>query len=79
MVMPLWQLLYITLVMLASWMRHLISFCSDMLIYFQTEECLIDFHELIGEHSGENMANSVWETIELYGLKGQVSGGLLFI
>ncbi|KAJ3517257.1 hypothetical protein NLJ89_g623 [Agrocybe chaxingu] len=37
------------------------------------EECLIDFRELIGEHSGDNMADSVWETIELYGLKGQIT------
>ena len=32
------------------------------------EELLIDFQELIGEHSGENMAKTVWETLKQYGL-----------
>jgi hypothetical protein len=34
---------------------------------------LIDFRELIGEHSGENMAKCVWETLESLGLTGRVS------
>jgi hypothetical protein len=38
-----------------------------------TEELLIDFREIQGEHTGENMAQTVWETMELYGLKGRVS------
>ena len=37
------------------------------------EELLIDFRELIGEHSGENMAEAVYNTLELYGLKEKVS------
>ncbi|KAG2053853.1 hypothetical protein BDR06DRAFT_885131, partial [Suillus hirtellus] len=37
------------------------------------EELLINFHELIGEHSSENMAQTVFETLELFRLKGQVS------
>ncbi|KAJ7760674.1 hypothetical protein DFH07DRAFT_740607, partial [Mycena maculata] len=37
------------------------------------EECLIDFRELIGQHSGENMAAAVWETVEKFGLVGRVS------
>ncbi|KAJ6603842.1 hypothetical protein B0H10DRAFT_1718965, partial [Mycena sp. CBHHK59/15] len=32
------------------------------------EECLIDFRELIGEHSGEKMAAAVWEIVEKFGL-----------
>jgi hypothetical protein len=36
------------------------------------EELLIDFRELIGEHSGENMAEAIWQTLELYGLVGRV-------
>ncbi|KAJ7920974.1 hypothetical protein B0H13DRAFT_1579586, partial [Mycena leptocephala] len=32
------------------------------------EECLIDFRELVGQHSGENMAAAVWETVEKFGL-----------
>jgi hypothetical protein len=36
------------------------------------EELLIDFRELIGEHSGENMADAVWETLIMYGIEGRV-------
>ncbi|KAJ6479360.1 hypothetical protein DFH09DRAFT_855817, partial [Mycena vulgaris] len=36
-------------------------------------ECLIDFRELIGTHSGENMAAAVWATVEKFGLSGRVS------
>ncbi|KAI0685699.1 hypothetical protein BC835DRAFT_1251961, partial [Cytidiella melzeri] len=34
----------------------------------ELEELLINFWELSGEHSGENMAEAVWATLELYGL-----------
>jgi hypothetical protein len=37
------------------------------------EELLIDFQELIGEHSGENMAEAVWTMLELYSHGRQVS------
>lgn len=37
------------------------------------EELLIDFRELIGSHSGINLAAAVWSTMELYGLEGRVS------
>jgi hypothetical protein len=36
------------------------------------EEFLINFRELIGEHSGENMVPWVWETIEKSGPIGRV-------
>jgi hypothetical protein len=36
------------------------------------EELLIDFRELVGEHSGENMAEVIWETLKLYGLHDRV-------
>ena len=36
------------------------------------EELLIDFRELVGEHSGENMAEAVWETLKRYGIEGRV-------
>ena len=36
------------------------------------EELLIDFRELIGEHSGENFAEAVYETLQLYELKDKV-------
>jgi hypothetical protein len=35
-------------------------------------ELLIDFRELLGEHSGENMAEAVWETLVMYGIEGRV-------
>jgi len=37
-----------------------------------TEELLIDFCEIIGEHSGENMAAIVWATLELYEIQNKV-------
>jgi hypothetical protein len=36
------------------------------------EEMLIDFREMVGKHSGENMAEEVWNCIEMYGLKEKV-------
>ncbi|KAF8985978.1 hypothetical protein BDQ17DRAFT_1173947, partial [Cyathus striatus] len=33
------------------------------------EELLIDFQELIGPHSGENLTEAVWNTMELYGIQ----------
>ncbi|CAA7257320.1 unnamed protein product [Cyclocybe aegerita] len=38
----------------------------------ELEELLINFKEIIREHSGENMVSMVWETLELYGLKGKI-------
>ncbi|KAE9391246.1 hypothetical protein BT96DRAFT_748630, partial [Gymnopus androsaceus JB14] len=32
------------------------------------EEILIDFQELIGEHSGDNMADILWNTLKKRGL-----------
>jgi hypothetical protein len=37
------------------------------------EELLIDFRELVGQHSGENLASALYDTITLYGLEGRVS------
>lgn len=37
------------------------------------EELLIDFRELIGEHSGDNMAAVVWSTLELYKIENKVN------
>jgi hypothetical protein len=48
-------------------------FSSDPLMLTDfIEEVLIDFKEIVGAHTGENMANLVWETMILYGLKGKV-------
>ena len=50
--------------------------CSQFLNYvsliFHVEELLIDFYELMGAHSGENMAAVVWSTLELYGIENRV-------
>ncbi|KAJ7090140.1 hypothetical protein C8R44DRAFT_648340, partial [Mycena epipterygia] len=43
------------------------------------EECLIDFCELISEHSGKNMAAAVWETVEKFGLIGRLSSSVIFV
>jgi hypothetical protein len=50
-------------------LKSTLGFLADQAV----EEVLIDFQEIIGEHSGENLAHTVWETLELYGLKGHVS------
>jgi len=39
---------------------------------WRVEELLIDFREIQGEHSGANMGQAVWETVQLYGLKGRI-------
>ena len=36
------------------------------------EELFINFRELMGEHSGENMAEAVWETLTKYGISDHV-------
>jgi hypothetical protein len=35
-------------------------------------ELLIDFREIIGQHSGENMAAVVWSTLETYDIHSKV-------
>lgn len=44
-------------------------FDSELLIL---EELLIDFRELVGEHSGENIAEAVWETLTYYNIQNKV-------
>ena len=42
---------------------------SGLLMFIDIpEELLIDFQELAGEHSGENMAEAMWETMKQYNL-----------
>jgi hypothetical protein len=52
---------------------------SENMIYISsfTDRLLISFRELIGQHSGENMAEAVWATMELYSLVGKVNLSLL--
>jgi hypothetical protein len=40
--------------------------CIQPMIMLLLEELLIDFQELQGEHSGENMAEALWETLKQY-------------
>ena len=42
------------------------------------EELLIDLCDLMGEHSGENMAEAVWETLTKYGISDHVCSPLHF-
>jgi hypothetical protein len=43
-----------------------------LLLTFTLEELLIDFQELVGQHSGENMAAVVWSTLETYDIQDKV-------
>jgi hypothetical protein len=47
--------------------------CSQLIL----EETLLDLKEIPGEHSGENLANAIWETLKLYGLCDKVELTLL--
>ena len=49
----------------------ILVFISIQLI-LSSEELLIDFQELRGEHSGKNMAAVVWSTLEEYGIQNKV-------
>lgn len=69
--MPFWQLWPIISQMRVNLVRFQLAVDYRVLIYL-VEEMLIDFHELVGEHSGENMAEAVWQTLETYGLLGRV-------
>ncbi len=44
----------------------------DYMLVIMKEELLIDFCELIGKHTGENMAEAVWEMLMLYALHEKV-------
>lgn len=37
-------------------------------MFYNTEEILIDFQEILGSHSGENLAEVVWSTLNNYKL-----------
>jgi hypothetical protein len=41
------------------------------------EEILVDFKELVGEHSGENLAEIVWDVLSTYGIANKVSIALM--
>ena len=48
--------------------------CPPVCLHFEVlGELLIGFQDLIGEHSGENMAEAVWETLKQYGTENWVS------
>ncbi|KAJ6572620.1 hypothetical protein B0H10DRAFT_2106570, partial [Mycena sp. CBHHK59/15] len=39
----------------------------------ELQECLIDFAELVSDHSGETMATTVWETLHKYNLQAKLA------
>ncbi len=45
----------------------------NVLAQVYAEELIIDFQEVIGDHSGENIAEVVWGTLILYGIQNKVS------
>jgi hypothetical protein len=49
-----------------------LSMSSTCFLLPATEELLVDFKEIHGEHSGENLAKLVWETMQMYGLEDKV-------
>ncbi len=50
-------------------MEYNSSHCGHSVI----EELLIDFKGIIGEHSGKNLAEVVWTTLERYKITNKVS------
>jgi hypothetical protein len=69
------QLLPIMLTLLrVNLVRNYLVFLSLRLLSFQvsTEECLIDFCELLGQHTGENIAEAVWDTLGIFGIQKKV-------
>ena len=64
---------HIMLTRMGALVTFTLPLSSDLLILLIVEELLIDFQELIGEHSGENMAEAVWGTLKRYGLERRVS------
>ena len=38
-----------------------------------TEESLIDFYELLGQHTDENIADAVWDTLGTFGIQEKVN------
>lgn len=48
-------------------------YCHEFITHVDiVEETLIDFCELSGEHSGENMCEEVWDCLTNYSLEGRV-------
>jgi hypothetical protein len=48
------------------------------IVHVSAEELLIDFKEIIGQHNGENLAEAVWGTLELYGITDKACVRFLF-
>jgi hypothetical protein len=43
------------------------------------EECLIDFRELLGQHTGENIADAVWDTLHTFGIQRKVNVNIFLL
>ena len=70
-----------TLIRMAIWVFFFFLFLY--MLYISNFACvrrlLIDFCELVGEHSGKNMAEVVWESLVPYGIHGHVTTKLTSI
>lgn len=40
---------------------------------YLVEEILLDFREMVGAHSGENMSEAMWSTLVEYGIEEKAS------
>lgn len=58
--------------MTGNWASPQLRRVAHCLIY-SAEEMLLDFRELTAEHSGENMCDVLWDTLEAYGIEDKVS------
>ena len=58
--------------MMVYWVSLTFNYFGVMLI-FLSEELLINFKELIGEHSGENIADIIWGVLNLYRITDKVA------
>jgi len=57
---------------MAAWYENFYYIVCTQLNIITIEELLIDFCELIGEHSGENLADAVYNTLQIYNLRDKV-------
>ena len=57
---------------------HYVWYLSTEWLLFIAEELLIDFHKLIGAHSGKNLAHAVYDILNLYSLRGHISSWVFY-
>jgi len=67
------QLLHIIYTLLQVNLVHRYIFIIISFPQLLTEESHIDFRKLLGHHTGENLADAVWDTLRTFGIQGKVS------